>query len=94
MRDCNRYVPEMTGTLRVLKGICARYKLRWGDDAFVVTRKQPFATAHISAIMAALTCTAGLLQWPRAIPAAIVAGIARGDHDGILLRHVDRSAQR
>ena len=59
MRDCARYVPEMAETLRVLKGICARYKLRWGDDAFVVTRKQPFATAHIAAIMAALTSVAG-----------------------------------
>ena len=71
MRDCNRYVPEMAGTLRVLKGICARYKLRWGDDAFVVTRKQPFATAHIAAIMTALTSVAGLLQWPQVLRAAI-----------------------
>ena len=32
-----------------------RYKMRWGDDAFVPERKQPFSTAHIVSIIAALT---------------------------------------
>lgn len=78
MRDCGRWLPDMAQTRGVLKGICARYKLRWGDDAFLVQRKQPFTTAHLTAIAAALTSAAALasagLSWaPVLVQAMLVA---------------------
>ena len=73
MRDCGRYLPDLTETRGVLKGLCARYKQRWGDDAFVPARKQPFSTAHLLAIVAALTGAAGLLaSWPAVLCNAVL----------------------
>jgi hypothetical protein len=68
-RDCGRYLPEMGETLRVLKGLCARYKQRWGDDAFIVARKQPFSSTQLSAAIAALT--GNVLQWTATLCAAV-----------------------
>jgi hypothetical protein len=82
MRDCGRYVPEMTETLRVLKGLCARYKLRWGDDAFVVMRKQPFATAHIVAIVAALVSPANVMAWPAVLRTAVLTAFCHAMSTG------------
>ena len=55
MRDCGRYTPDLTEVRGVLKGICARYKARWGDEAFVPNRKQPFSSRHVLEILALLT---------------------------------------
>ena len=55
MRDCGRYTPDLTEVRGVLKGICARYKARWGDEAFVPNRKQPFSSRHMLEIVALLT---------------------------------------
>ena len=55
MRDCGRYTPDLTEVRGVLKGICARYKVRWGDEAFVPNRKQPFSSRHMLEIVALLT---------------------------------------
>ena len=55
MRDCGRYTPDLTEVRGVLKGICARYKARWGDEAFVPNRKQPFSSRHVLEIVAILT---------------------------------------
>ena len=73
MRDCGRHLPDLTETRGVLKGLCARYKQRWGDDAFVPARKQPFSTAHLLAIIAALTSAAGMItRWPAVLCAAVL----------------------
>ena len=55
MRDCGRYTPDLIEVRGVLKGICARYKARWGDEAFVPNRKQPFSSRHMLEIVALLT---------------------------------------
>ena len=63
MLACGRYVADLTQVRAVLKGICARYKARWGDDAFVRSRKQPFTTAHLLAIVALLEAANQLASW-------------------------------
>jgi hypothetical protein len=72
MRDCGRYLPDLTQARGVLKGICARYKARWGDDAFVPQRKQPFTTAHLVAIVRALTSLSILVTWPNVLRRAVL----------------------
>jgi hypothetical protein len=54
MRTCCRFVPELSDVRTVLKGLCMRYKLRWGDDAFVPTRKQPYTNAQLRSIVTVL----------------------------------------
>ena len=70
MRDCGRYLPDMTEVRRVLKGICARYKARWGDEAFVPQRKQPFSTAQLLGIVAVLA--QGVACWPAVLCKAVL----------------------
>ena len=70
IRDCGRYLPDMTEVRRVLKGICARYKARWGDEAFVPQRKQPFSTAHLLGIVAVLA--QGVACWPAVLCKAVL----------------------
>lgn len=41
MRDCGRYLPDMARG--VLKGLCARYKIRWGGGRI---RPRPQAAVH------------------------------------------------
>ena len=72
MRDCGRYIPDMAQTRAVLKGLCMRYKARWGDDAFVPERKQPFSTAHLVSIIAALTSVTALSGWPTTLRLAML----------------------
>ena len=73
MRDCGRYLPDMGAARGVLKGLCARYKRRWGDDAFVPQRKQPFTTAQMVAIVTALVSAAGALaRWPASLCKAVL----------------------
>jgi hypothetical protein len=73
MRDCGRVLAEMTEVRRVLKGVCERYKKRWGDDAFVPERKQPFTNAHLLGMIAALV--AGVASWPMVLSNALVVAL-------------------
>ena len=72
MLACGRYVADLTQVRAVLKGICARYKARWGDDAFVRSRKQPFTTAHLLAIVALLEAANQLASWTAVLRQAIL----------------------
>ena len=72
MLACGRYVADLTQVRAVLKGICARYKARWGDDAFVRSRKQPFTTAHILAIVALLESANQLVTWTAMLRQAVL----------------------
>jgi hypothetical protein len=71
MRDCGRYLPDLAATRGVLKGICARYKIRWGDDAFVPQRMQPFSTAHLRLVAARLAPEVTFAAWPPVLQAAV-----------------------
>ena len=72
MLACGRYVADLTQVRAVLKGICARYKARWGDDAFVRSRKQPFTTAHLIAIVALLESANQLVTWTAVLRQAVL----------------------
>ena len=73
MRDCGRYTPDLTEVRGVLKGICARYKARWGDEAFVPNRKQPFSSRHMLEIVALLTKpVTTLVAWTTVLRRAIL----------------------
>ena len=54
LKACGRYVPEFRFVRAVLKGICARYKLIWGQDALVPSRKKPFTQGQLRALIAFL----------------------------------------
>ena len=58
MRDCGRYLPDMSEVRGVFKGICMRYKARWGDEAFVPHRKMPFRAADLRAMVSLLAASA------------------------------------
>ena len=75
MLACGRYVADLTQVRAVLKGICARYKARWGDDAFVRSRKQPFTTAHLTAIVALLEAANQLVTWTAVLRQAVLTAI-------------------
>lgn len=73
MRDCGRYIPDLIEVRGVLKGICARYKARWGDDAFIPERKQPFSSTHMLDIIAILTANVTvLIAWTATLRAAML----------------------
>jgi hypothetical protein len=83
MRDCGRYVPDMAAARSVLKGLCARYRARWGDDAFIPMRKQPFTTKHLTAIITLLTTPTALLAWPQALRLAILTAFTYAISTGV-----------
>ena len=73
MRDCGRFTPDLTEVRGVLKGICARYKARWGDEAFVPNRKQPFSSRHMLEIVALLTRPVStLVAWTATLRMAVL----------------------
>jgi len=73
MRDCGRYTPDLVEARGVLKGICARYKARWGDEAFVPNRKQPFSSKHMLEIVALLTNpSTTLIAWSDVLRMAVL----------------------
>ena len=72
MRDCGRFTPDLAQTRAVLKGLCARFKLRWGDDAFVPQRMQPFSRDHLVAIVAALVSLTVLPAWTAVLRWAVL----------------------
>ena len=72
MRDCGRFTPDLAQTRAVLKGLCARFKLRWGDDAFVPQRMQPFSRDHLVAIVAALVSVTTLPAWTSVLRWAVL----------------------
>ena len=41
-RDCKRWLPDMQLVLKALKGLNAQYKKKWGQDALVPERSEPF----------------------------------------------------
>ena len=82
-RDCARYLPGMEEARGVLKGLCARYKLRWGDDALVPTRKQPFSTAHTRAILHALDTATTALGWTACLAQAMQVAFCFGMSTGM-----------
>jgi hypothetical protein len=53
LRDCDRYVADMTQVCNVLKGICAMYKQEYGPDAFKVDQAALFTLTMLRAIAAA-----------------------------------------
>ena len=71
MRDCGRFVPDMAATRGVFKGLCMRYKARWGDEAFVPERKEPYSTAQVLAIVA-LLATGEVMTWPTVLCTALL----------------------
>jgi hypothetical protein len=72
-RDCGRYTPDLVEVRGVLKGICARYKARWGDEAFVPNRKQPFSSKHMLEIVALLTNpSTTLIAWSDVLRMAVL----------------------
>ena len=72
MLSCGRYVADLAQVRSVLKGVCARYKARWGDDAFVRTLKQPFTTEHLMAIIALLESATRLATWSAVLRKAVL----------------------
>ena len=82
MRDCGRYIPDMKDTRRTLKGLCMLYKRQWGDDAFIPMRKQPFSTAHLVAIVSALT-TGGIASWSASLTMAFLTVFCYGISTGV-----------
>ena len=82
-RDCARYLPGMEEARGVLKGLCARYKLRWGDDALVPMRKQPFSTAHTRAILHALDTATVALGWTTCLAQAMQVAFCFGMSTGM-----------
>lgn len=76
----------------MLKGICARYKARWGDEAFIPNRKQPFSLKHMLDIVMLLTTgTSKIASWSSTLRSALLTGsrpcqcnghaTARGTHN-------------
>ena len=82
MRDCGRCMPDLAETRAVLKGLCSRYKTRWGDEAFVPQRKQPFSSAHLLAIVAALATPAALPTWTFALRIAVLTAFCHAISTG------------
>ena len=81
LRDCGRYIPEMAEVRATLKGICARYKVRWGPDAFVPARKQPFSTRHLIAIVTVLAA-ASMPGWPPVLCQAMLVAFCHAISTG------------
>ena len=73
MRDCGRYIPDLIEVRGVLKGICSRYKARWGDEAFIPNRKQPFSLKHMLDIVMLLTTgTSKIASWSSTLRSALL----------------------
>ena len=62
LRDCKRHVGDMRETLRHLRGLNARYRARWGDDALVPQKRRPFKLADLLKMCEALTAHT-ILEW-------------------------------
>ena len=71
LRDCKRHVGDMRETLRHLKGLNARYRARWGDDALVPQKRRPFKLADLLRMVAALTAHR-IAEWSVALHFAIL----------------------
>ena len=82
MRDCARHLPETGAARAVLKGICARYKQMWGDDAFVPERKQPFTTKHMRD-MVFILATGAIASWPAALSMAMLVAFCHALSTGM-----------
>ena len=70
----------------MLKGICARYKARWGDDAFVPERKQPYTTAHAVAIVTILDDGHTSLPWSTVLRQAMLVAFCRAQQSWFMIR--------
>ena len=83
-RDCDRHLPDLTEARRVLKGLCMRYKQRWGEEAFIPNRKQPYSTAHLLAIVAILANGAAqLATWPAVLCKATLTAFCYAISTGV-----------
>jgi hypothetical protein len=83
MRDCGRYLPDMAEARNVLKGLCQRYRIRWGEEAFVPARKQPFTTAHLLAIAELLSSATTLLTWTQTLRRAVLTAFCHAISTGV-----------
>jgi hypothetical protein len=83
MRDCARHLPDMSAARGALKGICNRYKLRWGDDAFIPSRKQPYSSEHMRAIASWLTARCNPLNWPAVLCRAVLTAFCYAISTGV-----------
>ncbi len=82
MISSGRYVADLAQVRSVLKGICARYKARWGDDAFVRTLKQPFTTEHLLAIVSLLEVGTLLVTWTSTLRMAVLTAFCHAISTG------------
>ena len=82
MRDCGRYLPDMSEARGVFKGLCMQYKARWGDDAFVPERKQPFSTAQLLSIVALLAAGA-VTGWSQTLCSAVLTAFCYAISTGV-----------
>ena len=82
MRQCARFVPDLAATRDVFKGLATRYKARWGDDALVPDRKQPFSRAHDTAIIILLT-TGGVAAWTAVLHMALLTAFCHAMSTGM-----------
>ena len=74
----------MTNARGVFKGICMRYKARWGDDAFVPERKQPFSAEHLRKIVA-LLATGAVGGWTAVMHMALLTAFCHAISTGVRL---------